>query len=732
VAIYDKLNNAVVDFAQKSGLLDSEKAEAYKANKTYASFKRLIIDDISSNVLAPGTSSQSQVSAFKQRSGSDLAIIDPIYSQIQFISETLNKGMQNMIWQRLAALGNDNVELARRFEKVETIRAVDPISGQISYPQMGKKGFVMVKTNGKPSFYLAAPEYVALAETLTPKELETMSFVLVKASGLFSRLTTSANPLFPLVNIPIDTISAWMNTKTGFIPGWSQMRVIPQMASYAKDKAAYSVKNLANRAIDILHNMAIIGKWFNGIKNIPIKDLSLEEQNLFAKYLALGGSTQTLSAYQNMSPEDMIKAITEKNLIKKAVQNIDDFTLGILEMPSNASEYMTRFAEFKRAKDQGYSDDVAMYMAAHVSVPFIQSGTYGGQVGKTTVRAVPYFHASIQVISKFAQTAKNDPVRTATIGAALIAIKISQTLLTMALSDDDDKRMLAEQEPSEFGKYIYVPNKIFGGKGFTRIRFSNEFGTISAPIEMMILQNKGLAHYGFKDYLDATTIAVPQQFNIFKPVEAAWAYAPQIVKPLLETGFNVRTYPNVRPIVPYGISFKSPMNQYNQYTTETSKYLGKLMGLSPMKIDYFMKAQFGKVPDMLVRKIEQKWFDKEDKSRSQIFLQEEQYVLAGKNYTDFYEKNKYYQELYNDIHVRKHKGEFTQEQLEIIENHKIFDKTEDKIKQMREKVNANIEIPEYLKQSAFELLIELNSSDKPYLLNDKYIKFKNDYYRAFP
>jgi hypothetical protein len=504
------------------------------------------------------------------------------------------------------------------------------------------------------------------------------------------------------------------------------------MASYAKNKAAYSVKNLAKRAIDILHNMAIIGKWFNGIKNIPIKDLSLNEQNLFAKYLALGGSTQTLSAYQNMSPEDMIKAITEKNLIKKAVQNIDDFTLGILEMPSNASEYMTRFAEFKRAKDQGYSDDVAMYMAAHVSVPFIQSGTYGGQVGKTTVRAVPYFHASIQVISKFAQTAKNDPVRTATIGAALIAIKISQTLLTMALTDDDDKRMLAEQEPSEFGKYMYVPNKLFGGKGFTRIRFSNEFGTISAPIEMMILQNKGLAHYNFKDYLDATTIAVPQQFNILKPVEAAWAYAPQIVKPLLETGFNVRTYPNVRPIVPYGISFKSPMNQYNQYTTETSKYLGKLMGLSPMKIDYFMKAQFGKVPDMLVRKIEQKWFDKEDKSRSQIFLQEEQYVLAGKNYTDFYEKNKYWQELYNDIHVRKHKGEYTQEQLETIENHKIFDKTEDKIKQMREKVNAGIEIPEYLKQSAFELLIELNSSDKPYLLNDKYIKFKNDYYKAFP
>jgi hypothetical protein len=733
VAIYDKLNNAAVDFAQKSGLISSETAEAYKANTTYTSFKRQIMDDIASNVLAPGTSSQSKVSAFKERKGSDLAIIDPVYSQIQFITETLNKGMQNMIWQKLAALGNNNVELARRFEKVETIRVVDPISGKITYPQMGKPGLIMVKTNGKPSFYLAAPEYVALAETLTPKELETMAYILTKSAGIFSRLTTSANPLFPLVNIPIDTMSAWMNTKTGFIPGWSQMRAIPEMASYAKDKALLSVKNLANTAIDFLHNMIIIGDWFKGIKNIPIKNLSLEEQNLFAKYLALGGSTQTLSSYLDMSPEEMIKAITEKSLAKKVAQHIDDFTLGILEMPSNASEYMTRFAEFKRAKDQGYSDDVAMYMAAHVSVPFIQSGTYGGQVGKTTVKAVPYFHAGIQVISKFAQTAKNNPTRTATIGAALIAIKISQTLLTMALSDDDDKRMLAEQEPSELGKYIYVPNKLFGGKGFTRIRFGNEFGTISAPIEMMILQNKGLAKYNYKDYLDATTTAIPQQFNIFKPIEALWAYTPQIVRPSLEVGFNVRTYPNVRPIVPYGVSFKSPMNQYNQYTTETSKYLGKLAGVSPMKIDYFIKAQFGKVPDMLLRKTEEIVVGKENKSKSQIFLQEEQYVLAGKNYTDFYENNKYWDELYNDTKsIRKSGVDLNKEQLEVIENHKIFNNTESIIKKMRDKVNENIELPEYLKQSAFELLIDLNNSDKPYTFVDKYTKLKNNYLKAFP
>jgi hypothetical protein len=243
---------------------------------------------------------------------------------------------------------------------------------------------------------------------------------------------------------------------------------------------------------------------------------------------------------------------------------------------------------------------------------------------------------------------------------------------------------------------------------------------------MMILQNKGLAKYNYKDYIDATTTAIPQQFNITKPIEALWAYTPQVVRPTLEVGFNVRTYPNVRPIVPYGVSFKSPMNQYNQYNTETSKYLGKLAGVSPMKIDYFIKAQFGKVPDMLLRKGEQIAFDKKDKSRSQIFLQEEQYVLAGRNYNDFYENNKYWSELYNDIRGdKKRSSELTEEEKETIQNHKIFDATSKVLTELHNRVNSGEELPEETKQAAFELLKALNSSDKPYTLVPEYTNLIN-------
>jgi hypothetical protein len=177
------------------------------------------------------------------------------------------------------------------------------------------------------------------------------------------------------------------------------------------------------------------------------------------------------------------------------------------------------------------------------------------------------------------------------------------------------------------------------------------------------------------------------------------------------------------------------MNQYNQYTTETAKYLGRLAGLSPMKIDYFIKAQFGKVPDMLVRNVEKIAFDKKDKSRSQIFLQEEQYVLAGRNYNNFYENKKYWQQLFNDIGISKRntkENPLSEEEIETYQNHKMFEATNEIIKDLSEKANSGIEIPDYLKHSAFELLKELNDADKPYLKTAEYINLTENYLRAFP
>lgn len=705
VAVFDKLNNSILDFAENTDLLTPEKAENYKENKTYASFQRLVYDDLMAE-MPTGTNSQSTVSAFLGRKGSNLQIKSPVSSQIMLINETISKGMQNQIWQRLAKLGDSEVEIARRFEKMETITAVDP-TGKISYPQDNDPSLIKVWKYGKRTYYKAAPELIAFAETMSPKQFETFTFLLRYASGVFSRLTTTANPLFPLVNIPVDTISAWMNTKTGFKPVWDQIKTLADMAEYSHNY--------------ILH-LEKVSKWYEKIKGVKIKDLQQEDLNMFDKYLALGGKKQTQASYYEITPEELIAQTKGGTLTRKIVKGFDDYTLGLLEIPSNMSEYMTRFAEFKRAKEKGMTDDVAMYMASQVSVPFQQSGRLGGHFGTSYVKSIPYFNATLQVAAKFLRSAAENPKKVGMVTASLFTTALGMAVASMEYASDEDKRLLAEQEPQELSKYIYVPNGIFGGTGFTRIRIPEQIGAVTGLAYMNVLHGYGKTQYKMRDYIDAATVGVPNQFNITKPEQLPWAWSPQIIKPSLEITANIRSYPELSPLVPIGLENEMPEYQYTQYTSETAKLAGKLLGMSPVKIDYFVKQQFGQVPETLLNWGEAAVLDKKLKSSNRLIKQEKDFILRGRTFNDFYKYYDYWSKQNHSLEeMYKDKSKAIPELAEAHANYKRFEEMKGLLTDLR-KIVQKQELNEETKELTFEILKDLNYSDKPYKAAPKIAK----------
>lgn len=696
VEVFDKLNNAVVDFAERTGLLTPEKAQEYKENETYASFQRLIYDDLIGDI-PQGGNAQSTVSAFLGRKGSTLQIKSPVASQILLINETLSKGLQNQIWQRIAKLGDKEIEIARRFEKMETVRAVDP-SGKISYPQDRDPKLIKVWNKGKRAYYKAAPELLAFAETMTPQQFETFTYMLRYASGVFSRLTTTANPLFPLVNVPVDTISAWMNTKTGFVPVWDQIKTLKDMGQYA---------------VDYITHIEKVAKWYEKIKGVKIKDLQQEDLKMFDKYLALGGNRQTQASYYDITPEELITQTKGGTVARKIVKTFDDYTLGLLEIPSNFSEYMTRFAEFKRAKEQGYSDDVAMYLASQVSVPFQQTGKWGGQFGQSYIKAIPYFNATMQVGAKFLRTAKENPGKVGMVSGALLSTATGMAIASMAYADKDDQRLLAEQSPQELSKYIYLPNKMFGGKGFTRIRIPEQLGAITGMAYMAIIQGYGKTKYNMSDYIAAGTVGVPNQFNLTNPEQLPWAWTPQMIKPSLELTAGVRTYPELAPIVPVGLEDKIPEYQYTQYTSETAKLAGKLLGMSPMKIDHFAKEQFGQAPSILLNWGEAALTDKKLGGNNRLIKQEKDYVLRGRSYNDFYKYLGYWTKQNRSIKdMIAGKDRSLMELINIKNNYTNFNDMKDILSELR-KVAKTREIPEPVKDLTFETLKSLNYGNNP-------------------
>ena len=695
-SIFDKINEAMTEFAHTTGILSAEKLAEYKNVKGYASNKRLTYDDIENTVQGGGSNSQNRIGAFKPREGSSKSIIDPVYSQIQFITETMSKGLQNTVWQNLAKLGNNNFELARRFELQTTAPLFDPQTGKISYPQMKDKSLITVWNNGKPSFYLAGAEYLAFAETMTSKEFEAFASILKEAATVFSRFTTTANPLFPLVNIPIDTVSAWMNTKTGFVPVLSQLS---------------SLKDMTRYGLDYVSRLIRVEKWYNSVKNKKIGYLLRDDLKMFEKYLSLGGSLNNLSAYYDMTPEEMIKAISTENVLKKGYKNVKNATLGLLELPGNMSENLTRFAEYKRAKEKGYSDDVAMYMAAHVSTPFIQQGNMGGRVGQAVEKSIPYFHSALQVLGKYGQQVNEDPIRVATITAGMITIAMASVLATLAYSDDEDKKVLAEQTTDQLSKNIYFPKGVFGGKGFVKIRIPETIGMFTGAMTMATLQQKEIVKkYTPKDWLTATTVAIPAQFNVTKPLEAIWSWQPQLLKPSIEVISNTKAYPELAPIVNEGLARQLAKYEYNQYTSLYARELGAMTNMSPILIEHFVKAQFGKVPDMLLDMGTELATGQAAPKKSMINIESKDFILRGRAFNEFYANSKAWNEKRSSIEKLKLDNQNT-EGLKM--NAKTFEKTKDLIKLLQEKINDGKVLPSDMKNDLYELIENLNNSENP-------------------
>jgi len=697
--IYDRINNALVDFAYTKNLLSAQQAQDYKSNKTYARFMRMVMDDLMTD-LPQGTNSQAKVRVFMGRKGSDLAVVSPIYGQILAINEVISKGLQNDIWLRVADLSSTNPEIARLFEHMPTVRAVDD-TGKVTYPQTNKPNHIMVWRDGVREFYLASPELIGVAESLTPQQFDTAATMLRYASGVFTRFTTTAFPIFPLINVPVDTVSALMNTKTGFRPGWDQLKALKHIGIYMAD---------------YIKHAETVTKWWNKIAKTKIKDLQEEDMKLFDKYLALGGHGHTQASFYNLMPEEAIVVAKGGTKIKKAI-DILEIPLSIMELPTNISEWMTRFAEFSRAKKLGYNDDTAMYMASQVTVAFQQTGAMGGPVGRAWVKSMPYFSAAIQVLAKLLRSTKDQPERVGLVVAALLSIGLSLMMLLMEYGDDDDKDLLSNQEPADLARWLYFPNFLVGGKGFTRIRIPEQVGSINAMAMMAILSfydPKRNIKYSFNDYVKAGTVSIPQQFNVTQPAQMFTSWLPQLVRPGAETLYGIKSYPEMMPIVPMGLSHKESQYQYTEYTSKVAKSAGQMMGVSPMKLDYFIKAQFGRTIPYFIPGF------KNREVHNPLEIDYEDYKLRGRVFNNFHEMYRNVSAQNSSLKEKKAEGMKLDEYIKIKANFKALDALKDILTDVRRKDSIPLDAAKLI----FKVVNDVTNSQNPYELTPDIVNLK--------
>lgn len=712
--IFDTVNKLLVDSAENSGLISSNRANYYRSREGYASFQRYVEElENFSSVKGNGGSSSTAATAkiLKERQGGGGEVISPVYSQVKAISEVMGKGLENLLWNKVHELSLKNKELAKNFVE-------DP------------RGTLSFKVDGQQKTFLISEDLASVANNLSPLELGLFSEILRVPSTTMTRATTSANPFFAVGNFFLDQISLGQNTKTGSMPFLSPMKSLPDFIRSVFGET-YVAEGVRKRLPPGLRRVA--NKLRDSMDNFADKDSFAHK-----KYQALGGKNQTLASYlREGDPAKLVdKLMGNLSGIEKS-KNILDSTLNLAEIPSNMSEMMSRFSEYERALKQGKTDIEAMYLASQVTTPFQMSGTFStggrhGAVMQNVIRSVPFLNANIQAFYRFGRSAKDQPLRVASVTAAVMASTLSTVLGTWVYSSDKQKRLLGNQKVSELSKAIFLPTP--DGDKLVRFKVPEQVGAFTGLVYLYVIGNKqNGTKADWVDYYESLTSMIPRQLDVTKvplgignmfgvkgteQYEAANSYLgfmtqniPQVIKPTYETLMGVKSYPEVLPIVPQGLENQPRSEQYTEYTGEVAKTIAHFFpNTSPMLVEHFISNTFGSLGSFVMS-------PSRLTSSNPLMRSEEQFIVSGRVYDKFHDNWKDADLRYKEAQNTKNLPD--SEATKIVDKFVALDRVKDIVGELRKYAKTVKDMPEDIREQAYDLLIEIDETENPRTLLNK-------------
>ena len=356
------LSRDMVDFMEHEGLVTAKAAETMRGYKYYCPMFRQVEgadfgDDIM-NTFNNWNKYVNQTSAIHRlEHGGPQQIRSPFESMIKMVMATMDKAERNNVGKALVKLATDFEGLGKVVLRDTTLKAAKPSVGAFS-----------VWINGKKQIYRTTPElYKAL--TSTDESSARSLFSIFRSINRMMRRGATISPSFITRNFIRDTLTAGINSKTGFIPLWDSIK---------------------------------------GMKKL------LTDADFAAEFYASGGGMGTYTLNEIHSSKDIVTELMDKNhkgkvpvirdiarVLRVAFNKYDRF--------ANVIEDSTRAGEFARAREKGLSIPESGYLAKEVTLNFGRHGSYG----KIANQYVAFFNATVQGTDKFIRAFKERPVRTA-------------------------------------------------------------------------------------------------------------------------------------------------------------------------------------------------------------------------------------------------------------------------------------------------------------------------------
>lgn len=530
--MYWDINTNIVNILQQQGLISKDLAGKLRKYKHYCPMYRDMSDGITDmdemigtiGVFNKGGGYANVSNGIKRiEGGGKRPILDPITSLSQMAVSMISKCERNDVAKTFVKLGQDFSGLGDVVVRDPTLKHADPTAFAFTVWQ-----------NGEQVVYRTTPE---IYDALTNNDAQTNRFTIKMASSIAQTLRTGAtiSPSFIVRNLLRDTMSATVNSKTGFyLPFVDNVR----------------------------------GAW----------KLHFDKE-FSAEYHASGASMSTYLRADADSSRDLTKELLGHKydsypVVVKQVRQLISYAWHKYEKFGNLIEDSTRAGEFRRARNQGLSIDQAGQLAREITLDFSRHGRKGQIVNKY----VPFFNATIQGTDKFIRTFKDNPMR-AILNTVIWIILPSLGL--WAINHDDDWY----KELDENTKYTNWAIPLPGGTHLL-IPKPQEVGILfGSGIEAILNQMTGADPHGMKEW--ARQYAEAMTPSLY----------PAVVRPLIEWMTNYSFWTG-RNLVPASLQKAPSEMQFTSYTSELAKSLGdtwlaKNIQLSPIAIDNWISGWFG-------------------------------------------------------------------------------------------------------------------------------------------
>jgi hypothetical protein len=395
---------------------------------------------------------------------------------------------------------------------------------------------VTVLKKGKPVSYQVGDQlFIDAVKSLNMTEIPFIG-VLSKPSEVLRNLVTR-DPGFMFANLLRDSLSAYVTSGVSMTP------VVGTMTSFAKALAG------KNRSMEDLFNAGIIGGY----------EFSA---NVEASGERLG--------------KDLQRKYGSKTVSEKVLRPFTWLWDG-LEKGTTASDAATRTLIYDRVLAETGNEMEALSRSLEV-MNFNRRGS--STLIRILTASVPFLNARIQGLDLFYRASSgamntNDAkqIQKAFWVRGLTMMALS-AMYFMAVSGDDEYKK-QEQETKDNNWIVPYLN--------IKLPIPFEVGTLFKTVpERIIALAFGEDTSG--DFFKSMQGALLNTFA-FNPV-------PQAIKPLLEARVNYNFF-TTRPLISQGMEDVAPEYQYTPGTSEVAKWLGKQIGVSPIKIDHVVRGYTG-------------------------------------------------------------------------------------------------------------------------------------------